>query len=292
MKKNTLKYALFLFSGMSLSSAYGQFTKGGSTKNYDMYRKEIIYDTIKTPIYPPEVKQGYTYFSVGLLNPIDEKFKEIPDGNTSWLDTYKGYDGMGGKLGMSIGFGGFAPFKALNNKIHPIVDIGLGINTNFDLMPFNWKEMKNTSQSVLAIFKEGDYTPFMDYQFSLAPMVALNPLWKQKKNNKLHVDIGYNLGYALVFGGGLRVGRSYSDGFEYTITRDKLSNRFIHGPSFRIRYGALMLGFDVAFLNEYKTSAFKIELETYENYTSNTVTDYIDSRVKLNRFVFSIGVAF
>lgn len=106
-------------------------------------------------------------------------------------------------------------------------------------------------------------------------MVSLNPFWK--KNNKLHVDVGYKLGINLTFGGGQELSSQ-----DYEIWRDEVLPSFLHGPTIRFRYSKLLVGLDFNFSKENTSDAFYVR-------SSSGSTYYVDSNVNLSYFCLTLG---
>lgn len=277
MKKLYIPLILILSSVVKLEA---QFTEGGSTKSYEKYRYKV--DTIVTSrtitnsSSLPQRRQAYFYFSVGVLAPLASSFTAEPDPNSTLQDSYTGQDGMGGSTGGSFSIGGFYAFKKLNNKLIPLIDVGIGQNHTLGIHPYNWKSVNS--------FYESDvkFRPFLSFNSTIAPMAVINPLWKGK--NKLHIDVGYKLGVGVVFGGG-QVYTPY--GYTYDIYRSDagiVKPHFTHGPTIRVRYSVLMVGFEFNFLKDKTIDAYEYNID------SNSGT--FDSNTNLNNFTFNLGVAF
>lgn len=282
MKKNiSLIFLAAPFLG--LLPAHAQFTEGGSTKSYEKYRYSV--DTIVTArtitntTQLPQGRQSYFYFSVGLAAPLSTTFSQKADPNSSISDSYGGRDGMGGKIGGSFSLGGFYAFKSLNNKLIPLLDLGLAQNHTLGIHAYNWKNVNS--------FYSNDvkYNPFISFGSTLAPTVVINPLWKT--GGKLHIDVGYKLGAAVVFGGG----QEY-DGYDFTylIERENFTKpHFLHGPSIRVRYSLLFVGLDFNFMKDNTDDAYYLSsTDDFGNYN----TSYFDSRTNLSNFSFHVGLAF
>lgn len=112
-------------------------------------------------------------------------------------------------------------------------------------------------------------------------MVTINPLYKD--NNRLHIDVGYRLGGAVIFGGG-----QSSSYYDYAIARENFLNPvFCHGPTFRLRYSALYVGFEINLIKDKTEDGYGYDYST-------TTTNYVGtmpSYVNLSNFSFTIGVA-
>ena len=280
MKKNVFLLSITLLVAFSFSG-YAQFTEGGSVKNYEKYRYKVNKRTItKSTNGLPQRRQSYFYFSVGVLAPLSAVFRADASPTSSISETYASEnisDGMGGKTGGAFSFGGFYAFKRLNNKLTPLIDLGMGQNHTLSIHSYDWKNVNSFYRNDVS------YRPFVSFASTIAPMVVINPLWKGK--NKLHIDVGYKLGAAVIFGGG-QYGTSSAS---YEITRSEfLAPRFVHGPSFRVRYSALLVGLDFSFLKENTTDAFDYYYSDGVNYINST----FDSGVNLSNFTFNVGVAF
>lgn len=279
--KNSRYITLFSALFLGAVQTHAQFTEGGSTKSYEKYRYEVdtlvTQRTITTQL--PQVRQTYFYFSVGIAAPLAKSFSQKADPTSSIPDSYGGRDGMGGKVGGSFSLGGFYSFKSLNNKLIPLIDVGLGQNHTLGIHSYNWKNVNSFYASDVS------YKPFVSFSSSLAPTVVINPLWKT--NTKLHIDIGYKLGAAVVFGGG----QAYDDyDYAYLIERDNFTKpHFMHGPTVRVRYSILVVGLDFNFMKDNTDDAYYFSrTDEFGDYT----TSYFDSRTNLSNFSFHVGLAF
>lgn len=279
--KNSISVIALTLLGAGVARA--QFTEGGSTKSYEKYRYEVdtvvTQRTITNTTQLPQGRQTYFYFSLGLAAPLSSSFSKKADPNSSIPDSYGGLDGMGGTLGGSFSLGGFYAFKSLNNKLIPLIDVGLGQNHTLGIHAYNWRNVNSFYED------EVTYHPFLSFSSSLAPTVIINPLWKTGR--KLHIDVGYKLGAAVVFGGG----QEYDDyDFTYRIERDNFTKpHFMHGPTIRVRYSALLVGLDFNFMKDNTDDAYYM---SSDDGSGGYSTSYFDSRTNLSNFAFHVGVAF
>lgn len=273
---------IFLFTTIILP-VQAQFTKGGSTKNYEEYH--YITDTIRTPVTitttPKKERQTYFYFSPGLLVPLNGNFRRYPSEYSYIEDPYEGREGMGGSVGFRFSLGGFHSLRKLNNKIHPLVNIGIGHDYSIGVHPYTWKAVNNFYATQVS------YNPFVTVNASFVPMVSINPLWEGK--NKLHIDFGYKIGFSVIAGGGHSYKYAYSSypyGSTYYVERDDAGMGFLHGPTLRVRYKFVHLGLDAGFIKDNTQLAYR-----FMN-TDLGQSGSFDSRVNLSSFTLSVGFNF
>lgn len=275
---NKLIAAVAIIGSVLPTTLFAQHTKGGSKKSYDKYRytteMQVTQREVKNNTYN-NYRQSYFYMSVGPGLALSETFTSMPTINSSISSSYDGTDGMGGKkLGGSFSIGGLYAFKKLNDKLHPIIDIGLTQNHTLTLHPYSWSNLIGTQWE-----SEVKTRDIFTFATSFAPTVTINPLYKGK--NKLHIDVGYKLGASLFFGGGQE--NTFTD---YKVERNEFTTPvFYHGPSVRLRYSALFVGLDFCIQTDDTPGAY------FVRYPSGATDDYYSS-LNLSNFAFHLGFAF
>ncbi|MFK8045041.1 MAG: hypothetical protein AB8B72_06080 [Crocinitomicaceae bacterium] len=201
-----MKFILLIITFFATMHSFGQWTKGGTEKNYDQYR--IIRDTIVSieKIKIPIKNTSYRYASIGSVLSMNSYLRSLPLPNQ--MINGQGYMGevfssgkMGISSGMSFSLGGIRQIQQINEKLIERVDVGFAWDLNFSSMKCSLDEVRFSSafndlyKDFLAAY--GD-TKFRMMSWRFGPSVTLTP---DPKSDLVRLDVFLKTGITGIFSG-------------------------------------------------------------------------------------------
>lgn len=182
-----------------------QWTKGGSTKNYEKYSVKL--DSVKRveQIQIPVKNTSYTYMGIGLLNPSSDEFNTIASPiqiayGEGFLGGLFSSGNMGGTMGFSAEIGGIQQFK--NRNLTPYLDLGGTYDISYSAIRWKFPSTYETDPTFNQLYhtyvssvKGGT---FHNLAYRLGLNLTINP---KPKEDLVRADIFFRAGVGFVFGG-------------------------------------------------------------------------------------------
>ncbi len=177
MKYTFVITGVILTQLFAINNAVGQYTKGGSEKNYDRFN--VSYDSIvtekKTPI--EGVRSGYVGFTFSYLKTSDafsrSQMTQAEYASTPNFAAPIATGKMGLKNGFNLGLNFQSPLKGINKNLIPQID--LGINTKFSgsLIKYDWKQIYTDQTTIFyELFDGATYTPIAIISAGTGPSIT------------------------------------------------------------------------------------------------------------------------
>jgi hypothetical protein len=314
-----MKIFLSLVIIMFTLSSYAQWTKGGSTKNYEKYSMRLdSVRKVKTTQIP--VKNTSTnYFGIGILRPTSDQFNTVATPNQ--IFSSQGFAGgffqtgnMGGATGFNVELGGIQQFK--NKNLTTYLD--LGANWEVSYSAIRWKLPSNYSsdpsfgvlyQNYLEALGGGTFHNVVT-RFGLN--LTINP---QPQEDMVRADIFFRGGVGFVFGGAPSNLSVYSyetfttyNGNETWDGTVEHKDEDVMDIQFPLQFGVNLrimekgyIGFRYNFFMIYdsersETRTWEYQYNDYDtpyySYGNPTFTDSYNANVDLKNFTVNVGLLF
>ncbi len=292
---------LILTQFLVLNNAVGQYTKGGSEKNYDRFK--VSYDSIVTEKKIPiqGVNSGYVGFTFSYLKTTDVLSKSQMTQSEYIASPGFGAPISSGKIGLKNGFNfglNFqSPLKGINKNLIPQIDIGL--NTKFcgSMVKYDWKQMYTDQSAIFyEIFNVAHYKPITIISAGTGPSITYihNP-----KKPIFFVDGYLRFNINAVLGGGLEssyTSASYSK-YDLSITRDQACISFSPTIGLNFRIGAFMIFVEKNFsiIDQTKNNdksfseSYKIDYGASGSYSGQVFNSNL---IKYSNIQFGFGLVF
>jgi hypothetical protein len=301
-----MKYT-FVITGLiftqffAINNAVGQYTKGGSEKNYDRFN--VSYDSIVTENKIPiqGLNSGYAGFTFSFLKTSDDlsrsqmtqaEYASSPN-FAAPISTGK----MGLKNGFNIGLNFQSPLKGINKNLIPQIDIGLNTKFSGSLIKYDWKQIYTDQTTVFyELFQDATYSPIAIISAGTGPSITFihNP-----KKPIFYVDGYLRFNVHSVFGGNME--SKFTDDFstyKISIYRDQPTISFSPSIGLNFRIGALMLFVEKNFgIRDQSANTTKSFNESYTvdndfDYLYYSGTAYTSNLLKYSNIQFGFGLVF
>jgi hypothetical protein len=290
---------LILTQFFAINNAVGQYTKGGSEKNYDRFN--VSYDSIVTEnkISIEGVNSGYVGFTFSYLKTSDAYSKSqmtqveysLSPNYASPISSGK----IGLKNGFNIGLNFQNPLKGINKNLIPQIDIGMNTKFSASMVKQDWKQIY-TDQSLVfyELFNTATYKPITIISAGTGPSITFihNP-----KKPVFFVDAFLRFNVNAVLGGGLEANYTSDYNYDLSITRDNACISFSPtiGLNFRIKHIMFFIEKNFGISDQTKdndksfTETFKID---YGLGGSSSGLVFNSKLIKYSNIQFGIGLLF
>lgn len=301
MKYTFVLTGLILTQFLVTNNAVGQYTKGGSEKNYDRFN--VSYDSIVTEKKIPieGVNSGFVGFTISYLKTTDafskSQMTQAEYGSTPNFAAPVSVGKMGLKNGINIGLNFQSPLKGINKNLIPQIDIGMNTKFSGSMVKYNWKEIYTDQNAIFyELFDIATYHPITIISAGTGPSITFihNP-----KKPVFFVDAFMRFNVNAALGGGLDA--RYTSGsytYDLTISRDQACVSFSPTIGLNFRIGPLMLFVEKNFgikdqtNNNDKTfsESYSVDSDFDYSYFNGTVTN--SSLLKYSNVQFGFGLVF
>lgn len=301
MKYTHIITGVILTQFFAFNHAVGQYTKGGSEKNYDRFN--VSYDSIVTEKKIPieGVSSGYVGFTFSFLKTSDAlsrsqmtqaEYASSPN-FAAPISTGK----MGLKNGFNLGLNFQSPLKGINKNLIPQIDLGFNTKFSGSLIKYDWKQIYTDQSTVFyELFQGATYSPIAIVSAGTGPSITFihNP-----KKPIFFIDGYLRFNVHGVFGGNME--SEFTDAvntYDLSIYRDQPTISFSPSIGLNFRIGPLMLFVEKNFgIKDQSANTSKSFSESYTvdtdfdySYYSGTVSN--SNLLKYSNVQFGFGLVF
>lgn len=292
---------LILVQLLSSNNAVGQYTKGGSEKNYDRFN--VSYDSIVTEKKIPieGVSSGFVGFTFSFLKAKDalstSQMTQAEYVSNAYLAGPISTGKMGLKNGFNFGLNFQSPLKGINKNLIPQIDIGLNTKFSGSLVKYDWKQIYTDQTTIFyELLDQATYSPIAILTAGIGPSITYihNP-----KKPVFYVDGYMRFNVNGILGGNME--STFNDGFttyELSTTRDSPTINYSPTIGLNFRIGAFMLFVEKNFGISDQTKNY--DKSFTENYSENSDFSYnyftgsatISNLLKYSNVQFGFGLVF
>lgn len=297
--KSINTFFCLLFISISFS-AHGQYTLGGSIKNYERYKATLDSIVIEKQVlvdsdFPAST---YSFFTIAFANATDELSRSSMTQQEYISSTYFAEPYANGKMGLKNGFAiglNFQnPIKQINRNLIRNIDVGINSKIDFSMLRYNWRGIYTDDNYILyQVLDEAKYSNFWICRFGVGPSVTYihNP-----DKPEFTIDAYARINFNYILGGDLDA--EYLDGLTtYSLNVEREPSFNISptlGINIRLKnfmifiennFGTTLNGlFDRGVVEE------NFIYNDYSSYSSTSSSLYISDLFKLNNFQIGIGL--
>lgn len=243
---------------------------------------------------------GFGAFRIGYAMPLSATSKDVlssqqwKTGITDPVASPLKYGEFGLKRGLMLGFTGIASLHKLNAVLPSKMGVGISLDFNQAFYFYNWKDLAFGNVEQEYLFNDASYRPFGITSWGMGPSFTYHPM----ESKRLFIDAFARVNLNMIWGGKYEVDTYDKDetNIMVTATREKMAFKFGPCLGLNVRYGALLVGFDLRLgLIDRATYSESVTISSYNYYQStyyNDTQSFTTSGRNFNSFNINLGVNF